>query len=240
MPRFFCEEVIPPRLIIEGEDAKHITKSLRMRVGENVTICCKSVDYLCEIVSISNVVELLVVSERTNSSEPNTKISLYQALPKSDKLDFIIQKSVELGVSEIVPVLTSHCVSRLSSADFSGKLPRYNKIALEAAKQSGRGIIPVVRNILTYRQAIDEVTSAKECRGVLYYEGGGVKTDSVVHVGDKQVAVFIGSEGGFSDDEVTMATSSSITLCNLGRLILRCETAPIVAMTLVLNATKNM
>lgn len=240
MPRFFCDTITTPQMIIEGEDAKHIAKSLRMRVGDTVTICCDATDYLCEIVSIDNVIELLAISKSPNASEPNAKITLYQALPKSDKLDFIIQKAVELGVSEIVPVLTKHCVSRLDSTAFLNKLSRYNKIALEAAKQSGRGIIPTVRNILTYSQAISEVASDKECCSVLYYEGGGVKTSHVVHKGIKRVSIFIGSEGGFSSDEVTQATDSGITLCHLGKMILRCETAPIVAVTLVLNATENM
>lgn len=240
MPRFFCDNIINNKPVISGEDAKHISKVLRMRVGDVLTINdMQGFDYECEIEDISDIVSLNVVSKKKNQTEPTVKITLFQCLPKGDKLDFIIQKAVELGAYRIVPVTSKFCVAKADSEGFSKKLQRLNKIALEAAKQSGRGIIPEVLNILTFKEAV-EIAKAECKRSLICYEGGGERIFDAVSVDDEQVFIFVGSEGGFSEEEIKLAAENGIIPVTLGKLILRCETAPIASITLVLNKTLNM
>lgn len=238
MPRFFCDQIANNQVIITGEDAKHITKVLRMKIGEAVTVNDKSgMDYECEAAELGEQVLLNIVSKHKNETEPNLEIVLYQALPKSDKFDLIVQKAVELGVTKIVPMTTKFCIAKADVVSFEKKLARYNKIAFEAAKQSGRGIIPIVENILNFEQAIQQ--GKNEC-SILYYEHGGERTNQIVKQDVSKVNIYVGSEGGFSEQEVAYAKEQGIQLGTLGKLILRCETAPIVGVSLVLNATNHM
>lgn len=240
MPRFFCEKqnISDSTAIICGNDAHHMTKVLRMRQGENVTLCdMNGTDFDCIIESINenNEVTLKIINQFKNQTEPSINITLYQAMTKSDKLEFIIQKAVELGVTKIVPMQTKFCVAKNDKKDFQKKLIRYNKIALEAAKQSGRGIIPTVADIISYSDAI--TTTGKR---ILYYENGGIYTDKIITSYEQEVSIYIGSEGGFSEHEVQFAIENGVNIASLGKLILRCETAPIVSIALILNATGNM
>ncbi|WMJ22190.1 RsmE family RNA methyltransferase [Paludicola sp. MB14-C6] len=238
MPRFFSNQIASNQIIITGEDAKHITKVLRMKMGEAITVNDKAgTDYECEIAEIGEQVILNVLTKHKNETEPNVEIVLYQALPKSDKLDFIVQKAVELGVTKIVPMTTKFCIAKADEKSFEKKLIRYNKIVFEAAKQSGRGIIPLVENILSFEQAIQQ--GKDEC-SILYYEHGGEPTACIVNSNTSKVNIYVGSEGGFSEQEVIYAKEHGIRLGTLGKLILRCETAPIVGLSLVLNATNHM
>lgn len=238
MPRFFCDTIYESEAHICGEDARHITKVLRMRVGETLVINdMQGFDYDCEVAEFGDVVKLNIQRKYKNQTEPSVKITLYQCLPKGDKLDFIIQKAVELGVCRIVPVASKFCVAKVEEAVFAKKLVRYQKIALEAAKQSGRGIIPQVLPILSFREAVDR---AKSTTAILFYEGGGERVCNLVDTGATEVSVFVGSEGGFCVDEVDFALANGVFAATLGKLILRCETAPIAGVTLVLTATQNM
>ena len=143
MPRFFLEELDESDICITGPDARHIGLSLRMRVGDPLTVCAYGKDYQCRIRSITpEEVHLEMLSSALCAAEPSVALTLYQALPKADKLEQIIQKSVELGAVRIVPVLTRRCISRPKPAEFAKKLPRLQKIAASAAKQAGRGMIP--------------------------------------------------------------------------------------------------
>lgn len=238
MPRFFCDQIANNQVMITGEDAKHITKVLRMKMGESITINDKArMDYECEVAELGETVLLNIQSKHENETEPKVEIVLYQALPKSDKLDFIVQKAVELGVTKIVPMMTKFCIAKADEKSFEKKLVRYNKIAFEAAKQSGRGIIPVVENILNFEQAIQQ---GKDACSILYYEHGGAQTNVIVKQDVTRVNIYVGSEGGFAGEEVSYAKKRGVQLGTLGKLILRCETAPIVGISLVLNATNHM
>ena len=169
MPRFFTEQVDDEKAIITGEDAKHIIKALRMTVGEQVVVCDgEQRDYQCEIESITDEVRLRVLSSGASESEPDLCLHLYQAMPKGEKFEFIVQKAVELGVYDITPVLTSRCISRPDKDTMRKKLVRYNKIAAEAAKQSGRGRIPVVRPLLSYQEALKEMAAFQNA--IFFYE----------------------------------------------------------------------
>lgn len=239
MPRFFSENKKDNTIYLEGEDAKHISKVLRKQIGDAIEICDGlATDYIATIASIdTNCVAATIVSSMPCKAEPNIKIRLFQALPKSDKLDFIVQKAVELGACEIIPMLTSRCVSRPDAASMGKKTIRLQRIAYEAAKQSGRGIIPQIAPMCSFKDAID---TASENTGILCYE----KADMPIKVmlaneQIKNIDIFIGAEGGFEEEEVAYAKSKGIAIVSLGTRILRCETAPIYALCVVLFAKED-
>ena len=242
MPRFFSEVTDEENIILTGSDANHIGRSLRMRPGEELTVCCCGVDYNCVIRSITaDAVYLDLVSKHRCAAEPSVEVTLFQAVPKLDKLEYIIQKSIELGVSRIVPVLTRRCISRPDEQEFGRKkLPRLNKIAEEAAKQSGRGIIPEVAPMVSYKEALEMMK--KLDRNVLLYEEeeGGKSFGDVDFSGAKTVGLLIGSEGGFDKEEAAAATEAGAEQVWLGKRILRCETAPITALSILMFLTNNM
>ena len=170
MPRFFTENIDQNSGSITGEDAKHIARVLRMKNGQPLTVCdTKGYDYACIIEGITEEqIDLKVLSRSPSVTEPNVSVHLYQAMPKADKLELIIQKAVELGVNSITPVMTRRCVSRPDAKSMKKKLERYNRIALEAAKQSGRGIIPQVNPLLELDQALRQMQQSG-CP-ILFYE----------------------------------------------------------------------
>lgn len=244
MPRFFVQRnsIEGNHIRIDGSDALHIGRSLRMKIGDELILCCDRIDYKTKILSISidNVLcEILSTSEIC--SEANINLTLYQAMPKSDKLELIIQKSVELGVMRIVPVITSRCISRPDKKSFAKKKERLNKISLEAAKQSGRGIIPKVSDIIDFKTAVSQL-SEKDFSFVCY-EKGGVPFSSVVNTSEfnnKSVGLFIGSEGGFEESEIKFCENKGIKIISMGKRILRCETAPISAVSIIMALSGNM
>ena len=234
MPRFFTNEINEENITLTGSDANHIGRSLRMKPGEAVTVCCNGTDYNCKISEItSDTVYLDLVEKHPCAAEPDIEVTLFQAVPKLDKLEYIIQKSVELGVSRIVPVLTRRCVSRPDEKDFAKKLPRLNKIAAEAAKQSGRGMIPEVAPMVGFRKAV-EMMSELDRTVLLYEEQGGCSFGDVDFSGAKSVGLVIGSEGGFDKEEALTMTNEGAVQVWLGKRILRCETAPITALSILM------
>ena len=240
MPRFFTEKIDENNIIISGDDARHIGYSLRMRKGEEVTICCDGIDYVCTISNITgDEVFLTLLKKEICAAEPNISVTLFQAVPKLDKLEYIIQKSVELGVSRIVPVLTRRCISRPSEKDFLKKLPRLNKISAEASKQSGRGIIPEVTPLVNYSNALN-IMRELDSTLILYEEQGGRSFGSISLSDAKSVGLVIGSEGGFDKEEVSAALEIGAQQIWLGKRILRCETAPITALSILMFLTNNM
>ncbi|MBQ8688417.1 MAG: 16S rRNA (uracil(1498)-N(3))-methyltransferase [Ruminococcus sp.] len=239
MPRFFLEHINPENIRITGEDAHHIGRSLRMRTGEELTVCANGTDYHCRITAITpDEVLLTALSSELCAAEPTVHVTLYQAVPKSDKLSQIIQKSVELGAVRIVPVLTRRCVARPDKKDFDKKLSRLQKIAESAAKQSGRGIIPEVAPLYTWQEALNEMTRAD--RALLFYEEGGMRFSEVPLEGCKEIAIFIGSEGGLDPEEAEAAKAAGILPVWLGSRILRCETAPLTAISVLMYLTGNL
>ncbi len=239
MPRFFTNVTDENHIIIEGDDARHIGRSLRMKIGDNITVTCKGTDYHCTIATISDsVVTLNLVEKHICESEPSIRLVLFQAIPKGDKFETILQKAIELGASEIVPVLTRRCVSRPTEKDFTKKLKRYEKISESAAKQSGRGIIPKVHSMVTLDKAIELM----QCNDLNYilYENGGERFSAERLKDVHSVGVFIGSEGGFDSEEVLKVTQNGGVPIWLGERILRCETAPLSAITIIMHLTGNM
>lgn len=218
MPKFFTDkENIGEKIVLTGDDARHIGKVLRMATGDSVTVCDKEgTDYHCRIENITKEdVTLSVIESEACPAELELKITLYQCIPKSGKMDSIIQKATELGVYEIVPVLSSRCVAK-------GEKPeRWQKIAYEAAKQCKRGVIPHVRNTLSFSEAIEELRG-KELAFMPYEEA---KDGKIAYSGEKTAGFIIGPEGGFDKKEVDEAIKAGIKICTLGKRILRTETA---------------
>ena len=244
MPRFFlspeaCGPEGPARLT--GSDARHIGRSLRMRAGDNVTVCDgQGTDYFCEITAIGEeTVDLKVLYHTPTACEPTVRLTLYQGLPKGDKLEWIIQKAVELGAARIVPVQTARSVSRVSDRD-AKKQARWQKIADEAAGQCGRGILPAVEAPLSFRTLLERLDREEADTRLLLYEGGGEPLSRLVDRNTLSASLFIGPEGGFDPEEVAALSTRGARAATLGKRIRRCETAPLAALSVVLALTGNM
>lgn len=244
MPRFFIENVSGEHITISGQDAAHITKSLRMKEGERLTVCGgQGVDFLCEIAAISDrAVELRVLETVATESEPSVKITLYQGVPKGDKLEWIIEKSVELGVNRVVPVLMQRSVSRPDAKSAAKKHERYQKLALSAAKQCGRGIIPEVAPMISFGQMLPQLQTHQAV--IFFYECGGeplsAAVQTVTEQGWNDIAIVIGPEGGFDLAEAAALQEAGAFTATLGKRILRTETAPLAAITALMYATGNL
>ncbi len=239
MPRFFVNEKPDEMYIITGEDAIHIGRSLRMKPGEEITLCFEGNDYFGVVDKITdNEVFVEIRYNAPSKSEPDVFLTLFQAIPKGDKMEMIIQKAVELGASRIVPVLTDRCVSRPDEKSFAKKLSRYHKISESASKQSGRGIIPEITGILNVKQAAEELSKCDIA--LVCYEKGGISLNDAGLEKGKSVGVFIGSEGGFEEKEVQICLEQGAKAVGLGNRILRCETAPLAAISIIMNLTGNM
>ena len=219
MYRFYVskEQITDDKVYIDGTDVNHIKNVLRLEKGDWIIACDKEgMDYVSRISDISSErVVLNIEKVQDSDTELPCKIVLFQGLPKKDKMEFIIQKAVELGVSKIVPVAMKRCVVRLDDKKADKKAKRWQTIAEAAAKQSGRGIIPEVTNEL---------------------QDGIEKSREIVKEGctKKSVGIFIGPEGGFEKEEVEEAVSRGIKPISLGKRILRTETAGIAVVSIMM------
>lgn len=240
MAWFFIDRIDGDTHRITGEDAQHMIKSLRMACGEELTLCDRQGrQYSCVIREISGDSVLVKVLENAPcQNEPGIRVVLYQALPKGEKMDFIVQKAVELGVSQIVPVISQRCISRPDQKAMDKKVQRWRKIAKQAAQQARRGIIPTVSGALSFTEAVKDAQSCD--KQILFYECGGRQVGSLLHKEDKSAAVFIGSEGGFAPGEVQQALQNGGLAATLGKRILRAETAPIAALSVIMYVTGNL
>lgn len=245
MPRFFVDKNAVDRdtVTIYGEDARHISLSLRARPGEKFVLCdTQGTDLYCVVENITkDKVTFKIESTAQSKAEPTVKVTLYQALVKSNKFDFVVQKAVELGVCEIVPVEMSNCVSKPDKDSEIKKVERWNKIAKEAAMQSSRAIIPKVLQTVSFKQALESMKSA-ECSFVCYEapEQKPIKQILEQNSSAKTYAFLIGPEGGISNDEAQLVTQSGLDLCSLGPRILRTESAPLCALSAIMFFTDNL
>lgn len=241
MRRLFVspEQIDRDMIHVLGDDVKHIKDVLRMKVGDEVIATCgRGIDYVCGIFVIEEEEIILhIQKEVPDVSELPVKLTLFQALPKGDKMELIIQKAVELGVTEIVPVRTKRCVVKLAGEKAQKKVSRWQKIAEEAAKQSGRGVVPDVRDITDFDDAIRK---AERCGHIFIpYElcEDAVSVQSIKDVicsGVKSIGVFIGAEGGFETGEVDQVVNAGGEMISLGQRILRTETAAIAVMSVLM------
>ena len=236
MHRFFADSscIGSAIITITGDDVKHISKVLRLRTGDEITICDScGWDYVCAIEDISQTqVEAKILSKSTNKAESPLHITVYQGLPKSDKMDYIVQKCVELGAVNIVPMATARAVVKLH--DEEKKRTRWQKIALEAAKQCGRGIIPTVNNVTDFSKVIDSLEP--DALNILPYENEDHRKlrQAIAGYNGSKVNIIIGPEGGFDPEEISSAECKGINIVTLGPRILRTETAPIAAISAIM------
>ncbi len=230
-PSSICEDIIK----ICGDDAHHISKVLRLKEDADIIICDKNgQDFYCSIKSITkDEVICQILKKETSLTEPPIEITLYQGVPKGDKLETVIQKCVELGCVRIVPVAMKRSVAVIKDKD--KKRQRMQRIAYEAAKQCGRAKIPHVSEVLSFKEAIEE-TSKSELK-LLPYEcetKNGLKSALQKNKGAKSISVFIGPEGGFDEAEITLAKANGFEIVTLGPRILRTETAPLACISAIM------
>ncbi len=245
MQHFFVtpDQVSEQKVYIEGSDVNHMKNVLRMKLGEEVEISDgNNHRYLCSIESFEADSVVLQIEEELNvDTELPSKIYLFQGLPKSDKMELIIQKAVELGVYEVVPVVTKRAVVKLDAKKADKKVSRWKEIARSAAKQSGRGLVPDVASVVDYKTALKQ---AKELDVVLIpYElaEGMEATRKVIEAikPGQSVGIFIGPEGGFEKEEVMLALSEGAKEITLGKRILRTETAGLTTLSILMYHLEN-
>ena len=236
MTRFFVspEELGSENIQLVGENASH-AKVLRLKAGEQVLVCDgEGRECLCAVVD--NLWNLEVLERRESVSEPAVQVSVYMAFPKSDKLEHVIQKATELGVYEIVAFPSARCVSKPDEKSLKKKLERWQKIAASAAEQSGRGRIPRVVILPSFAEALKR--GAQTDLPMMFYENEQATTlHMALNAGEwKSAALLTGPEGGLEEKEVTQAMDAGWKVCTLGKRILRCETAPLCALSAVMYA----
>ena len=237
MTRFFVapEELRPDFLVLTGENARH-AKVLRLKNGEQVLVCDgQGRECLCTVSDVSDgMISLVVHKSMESQSEARVDVSVYMAFSKGDKLEHVIQKETELGAYEIVAFPTARCVSRPDEKSLKKKLERWQKIAASAAEQSGRGRVPEVLVLDSYSKALDRASQTD--KGILFYENEeAVTLQMSLSTGTwRSVSLITGPEGGLEPYEVEKAREKGIEVCTLGKRILRCETAPLCALSAVM------
>ena len=239
MSRFFVspEDMHENFMVLTGDNAAH-AKVLRLKVGEELTVCDGAgKECLCVISGISaGQVDLVVKKEMTSQVEANVDVSVYMAFSKGDKFEHVVQKATELGATEIVAFPSARCVSRPDEKSLKKKLERWQKIAESAAEQSGRARIPQVLVVDSYESALKRAGEA--ALPILFYENEQATT---LHMAISSaplttVSLLTGPEGGLEEREVELARKYGLRICTLGKRILRCETAPLCALSAVMYA----
>ncbi len=238
MARFFVsrDDIQGDIVYIRDSDARHIRQVLRMVPGERLTVCDGAgMDYHGHIDAIDKDMIIVKITEsEVNRTEPPVEITLYQGIPKSDKMDYIIQKCTELGIRKIVPVLTERTVVKLSADNSGPKITRWRRIAAEAAKQCQRGRIPDIAEPCGFAVSVEQ--ASREGMAIIPYENEkstGIKS-IVDRYRDGGISILIGPEGGFSEREIGFAVESGIIPVTLGPRILRTETAGVAALTVLM------
>lgn len=241
MPRFFKSMSIPAAVgdtvLIDGQDAVHLQRSLRLRIGDTVLLCDgRSTEYNTVITAFPHTgVQLEVIDVQRSQAEPTLKLTLYQGLPKGDKLEWIIQKAVELGTTAIVPVEMTRSIAKIGDkADKKHK--RLQTIADEAASQSGRGILPTVAPPVRFRDILPQLQAAPT---IVCYEGGGAPFADLIAPDQTALNLVIGPEGGIAPEEIDALLAAGAVTATLGKRILRCETAPVAAIAAAMALSGN-
>ncbi len=239
MARFFVDAAAldGARIVLTGENAQH-AKVLRLKAGEEVLVCDgEGMECRCAVEEMSaGEVCLSVLEKRPSQTEAAVKVSVYMAFPKADKLEHVIQKATELGAYEIVAFPSARCISKPDDKSLKKKLERWQKIAASAAEQSGRGRIPQVVVLPSFAAALERAATAD--KALMFYENEhavtlrmALETESF-----ETVSLLTGPEGGLEEKEVVQAREAGLQVCTLGSRILRCETAPLCALSAVMYA----
>ena len=231
MQRYFVNEIVNEQFVFDDNQIHHITRVMRMKEEDEIEVCFSNEVFLCKISSISPLKVRIVEKYSINNELPN-KVTLLYCLPKGEKLDLVIQKATELGVYEIILVQSERCITKYKKEDFEKKLLRFNKIALEASEQSKRNSSPIINKIINYKDiknySFDKkfIAYEKEIDGTFYEKLKDIKKDETI-------SILIGSEGGFSAQEVDFAIECGYYSISLGKRILRSETAVFFALSAI-------
>ena len=240
MTRFFvsADDLKTDSVSLNGDNAAH-AKVLRIKPGDEVLVCDgQGNECICSVDECAKNEVFLSVKERmVSESEASVHVSVYVGFPKADKLEHVIQKATELGAADFVAFPSVRCVSKPDEKSLSKKIERWQKIAASAAEQSGRGRIPDVIVLPSFTKALERALEAD--KSILFYENENSTTlhMALEHQCFRSVSLITGPEGGFEESEVTQAARSGIQICTLGKRILRCETAPLCALSAVMYAT---
>ena len=225
-------------ITIIGSDVNHIKNVLRMKPGEKIRVSNqKGQDYFCSIIELGDdFVQADILDSEAANTELSSKIYLFQALPKGDRMETVVQKAVELGVHEIIPVAMKYCVVKLDAKKAENKRKRWQAIAESAAKQSKRSLIPVVHEVMSFKEAL---SYAKECKvNLVPYEnerGMEATKEAVLELKkDDTISVMIGPEGGFSEEEIELVKEENMKIISLGKRILRTDTAAIATLSMLM------
>lgn len=240
MQHFFVipEQVGETEIYVTGQDVNHMKNVLRMKIGEQVEISDgNNKKYLCEVSAYEEEQAVLRILEiREADTELKSRLYLFQGLPKNDKMELIVQKAVELGAYEVIPVSMKRCVVKLDAKKAAKKVERWNSISESAAKQAGRSIIPKVSDIVSYREALERAEQLDVVLVPYELEEGMAETKKLLHQihPGQSVGIFIGPEGGFEREEVEQAIEAGAHPVTLGRRILRTETAGFTMLSILM------
>ena len=233
---FVNEGPVNDSFVITGDDMHHLVRVVRLKRGEVIRVSsADGLNYLCEVSDITSDELIAKVKEEVPSTELSNKIYLFQALPKGDKMETIIEKCVELGVHEIIPVQMKNCIVKLDDKKKKSKLTRYQTVAETAAKQSKRSIIPKVADFMSFKEAF-EYAKSLDILLLSYESKNGMKDtfDALDSIKEgMSIGVFIGPEGGFDSSEIELV-KESCRIISLGRRILRTETAAICTLSMLM------
>lgn len=232
MFRFFEDETSlqENKIFLSDANLKHINV-LRIEEDEEFEIVINGIVYLSKLDNLDGMTIAKIISEKKDENESNIKINLYQGLPKSDKFEWIIQKSIELGVNEIIPFESQRTIVKWDSKKEKKKLLRYNEIAESAAKQSKRSVIPTVKSLHSFNEMLENL---KDSYTILAYENRGKSLKEILQNDNpKEINIIIGPEGGFSEEEVLKFEEIGTNIVNLGNRILRTETAAIALTAMI-------
>ena len=248
MYQFFVEQnqihMAEKRVVILGTDVNHIKNVLRMKPGEEISVSdgVDGKEYRCGILAFEEervLCELRFVKEE--NVELSSRVYLFQALPKGDKMEWIVQKAVELGVCQVIPVAAKRCIVKLDHKKAAAKVARWQGIAEAAAKQSKRAIVPEVTSVVSFEQAMEKARKM-DIKLIPYELAENMeKTKTIINglIPEQDIAVFIGPEGGFEASEITLALENGVEPITLGRRILRTETAGLTVLSWVMYALER-
>lgn len=243
MPKFFIKnnQIDDNTIVITGKDVNHISNVLRIKIGEDIQVCDidTSNNYLVRLQKIDKEkIFCDIVKKMKSEAEPDINLKIFQGIPKSDKMELIIQKSIELGIKEIIPVQMERCVSKISSKDEKKKIERWQKISEMASKQSGRDIIPRINNPIKIKDICNLINELDMIIVPYEKEENYSFKDAIEEIKQKEnnkasIGIVIGPEGGFDPNEINLLKNAGAKIVTLGKRILRTETVAL-AMTSVI------
>lgn len=252
MPKFFVKtnQIKENKIFIQGEDVKHISRVLRAKINDELNVCNSEngTNYLCNIVNISDSeIECNIKEKLENQTESNIEVTIFQGLPKADKMEFIIQKSVELGVHDITPVEMKRCVVRLNEKDKIKKIGRWQKISEVAAKQCGRDIIPKINNVINIKQICELIPQydvvlvayENEKENTLKEQLKNIKKEKKEKKDKLKIGIVIGPEGGLELQDVEELKEKGASIITLGKRILRTETVALNILSIIMYELEN-